>query len=160
MDRPGPYTLKHLSREAAHHLPAVALNLPMLLRSFVSEERIAGPTRLAVQLRYARLMGCPVCANLFPPLGPRLGLSRSAVRSALEGQPEGLTEEQYGAVVYAGELVANDGEPPLELPEAARMLPPRLLRQLEASTRLELVVHATGLMVLPDGLITRTCQGT
>jgi AhpD family alkylhydroperoxidase len=152
---PGRYTVQRLGREILQQAPRIARGFPDLLYSFKPAGKIDPAIRVAVQLRYARLMGCPVCAGLFPRLATKAGLSPEAVKSALEGGADGLTPEQHGAVVWAGELVTSGGVEPAVVPEPARAISQLLREQLATMTRLELVVHAAGLMFLPHGLIER-----
>jgi AhpD family alkylhydroperoxidase len=153
-----PYTLSKLVREGRAQLPFVLRNAHRIPAGFVGADRIDGKTRILVQLRMARLMGCPVCVNLFPPLGRRAGLSDTAIASGLAGSPEGLTPEQLAAVTWIGELIARDGALPMETPSAARVLAPRALKHLTVMARMELVVHATGLMFLPQTWIERAAR--
>lgn len=156
---PGPYSLDKLAREVQLQLPELIKGGADLLPGLLGEHKLDGASRLAVQLRMARLLGCPVCANVFPPLGPSVGLSPSAVQSALKGTPDGLTEAQYGAVVWASEVLVGDGATPDPIPEAAQALTEPQRQHLLFMLRLELVVHATGLMFLPHGWIDRIRAG-
>jgi AhpD family alkylhydroperoxidase len=152
---PGRYTVQRLGRELLQQAPQIARGFPDLVHSFKPAGKIDPTIRMAIQLRYARLMGCPVCAGIFPRVATKAGLSPEAVKSALDGAADGLTPEQHGAVVWVGELVKSGGVEPAEVPEAARVLSQLLREQLATMTRLELVVHAAGLMFLPHRLIER-----
>lgn len=152
---PGPYTLKKLGHEITHQSPSIARGFADLVHSFVGDHKMDRATRVAVHLRCSRLMGCPICARFFPTMGRKVGLNPVAVHSAMNGHPEALTPEQYGAVVWAGELITSDGIAPIEIPEPAHAISQLLREQIAAETQLELVVHATGLMFLPHSLILR-----
>lgn len=156
---PGPYSLGKLAQEVQTQLPELIKGGADLLPGLMGEHKLHGSSRLAVQLRMARLLGCPVCANLFPPLGARAGLSPQAVQSALDGTPDGLTDPQYGAVVWVGEILVGDGATPAPVPEAALVLTEPQRQHLLLMMRLELIVHATGLMFLPHGWIDRVRAG-
>jgi hypothetical protein len=157
--QPGPYSLSKLAQEVQVQLPELIKGGPDLLAGLTGEHKLDGASRLAVQLRMARLLGCPVCAKLFPPLGAPAGLSDQAVQSALAGTPEGLTPEQHGAVVWAGAILVGDGATPDPIPEAALALTAPQRHHLLFMMRLELVIHATGLMFLPHGWIDRVRMG-
>ncbi len=157
---PGPYTLGKLGLEAVNQIPIIASGLPELIHAFRGDYRIDAKTRIAVQLRLARLMGCPVCASFFPPLARRIGLSPEAVESAFAGTPEGLTEKQFGAVTWAGELARGDGTEPTEIPEPVYQISQLMREQLILQTRIELLIHATGLMFLPHRMIENTFNGS
>ncbi len=156
---PGPYSLNKLAQEVQAQLPELIKGGADLLPGLVGEHKLDGSSRMAVQLRMARLLGCPVCAKIFPPLGGSAGLSETGVLSALAGTPEGLTDQQYGAVVWCGEILVGDGATPADVPEAALVLTEPQRQHLLFMMRLELVVHATGLMFLPHGWIDRVRAG-
>jgi AhpD family alkylhydroperoxidase len=151
--------LHNLTREARLQLPLLARTTGHLRTGFRGADRIEGKTRLLVQLRMARLMGCPVCVNLFPPLAARAGYDKTAIESALEGRADGLTPSEHAAVAWTGELVTRDGEVPTDVPAEAQSLSDAQRDHLAFVTRLELVVHATGLMFLPHGWIERAARG-
>ena len=154
-----PYTLRRLLSETRTQVPRLVGGTGAVLPGLVGSDRIDGKTRLLVQLRMARLMGCPVCVGMFPPLARRAGLHDEAIRSALDGGPEALTPEQYAAVCWAGTLVESDGHAPEQPPEPARLLTDTQRRHLLFFVRMELVVHATGLMFLPHRWVQRARQG-
>jgi len=156
---PGPYSLGKVVREVRAQVPELVKGGANLLPGLLGEHRLDGGIRLAVQLRMAKLLGCPVCFKLFPPLGARVGLSPEAVQSALDGTPEGLTDQQIGAVVWSGEILVGDGATPETVPEAALALTEPQRQHLLLMMRLELVVHATGLMFFPHGWIDRVRAG-
>ena len=155
---PGPYTLGKLLGEVATQLPELLRSGGHLVTGLTGPHRLPGSSRMAVQLRMARILGCPVCAKLFPPLGSRAGLSPEAVQSALAGAPDALTPEQYGAVVWAGDILQADGTAPFEVPEPALALTAPQRDHLLFMMRLELVVHSTGLMFLPHGMVERATR--
>lgn len=156
---PGPYSLGKLAQEVQAQLPALIKGGADLLPGLMGEHKLDGGSRLAVQLRMARLLGCPVCISLFPSMGAHVGLSAEAVQSALAGTPEGLTDQQYGAVAWSGEILVGDGATPDSVPEAALALTEPQRQHLLFMMRLELVVHATGLMFFPHGWIDRVRAG-
>ena len=153
-----PYTLSKLVREGRNQVPFVLRNLHRIPSGFMGSDKIEGKARILMQLRMARLMGCPVCVNLFPPLGKRAGLDDTAIASGLAGRPEGLAPEQYAAVVWAGELIARGGKLPEDVPPEVRVLGDRTLTHLAVMVRIELVVHATGLMFLPHKWIEQAAR--
>lgn len=152
---PGPYTIKKLGRELTHQSPYIARGFSDLVHSFVGSHKMEPDLRVAMHLRFSRLMGCPICARFFPTLGPKVGLNPVAIHSAMNGHPEALTEKQFGVVTWVDELVTSDGIAPSEIPEPALAISQLLREQIAAATQLELVVHATGLMFLPHSLILR-----
>ncbi len=152
---PHTYSLAALGHELRAQLPSLLRHRRDFAVGFSGAGRLDGATRLAVQLRMARVLGCPVCAGLFPLLARPAGLSDEAVRSAFAGQPGDLSAVQYGAVAWAGEVLRADGAAPRELPEPALALSDAQREHLLYVMRLELVVHATGLMFLPHRWIER-----
>jgi hypothetical protein len=154
---PGPYTLANLGREVLAHLPEIAEWGPHLRPP--QHDGLEWSTRLAVQLRLARLLGCPVCLRLFPPLGPRAGLARDQVEGVLAGDLRTLPAEAAGAVAWVESIIVSGGTAPLELPEAALVLRATQRDHLLATTRLEIVIHSIGLMFLPHSLIERAFYG-
>jgi hypothetical protein len=154
---PGPYTLANLGREVLAHLPEIADWGPRLRPA--REDGLAWSTRLAVQLRLARLLGCPVCLKLFPALGPRAGLDRDQVDGALAGDLRTLAAEAAGAVSWVESIIVSGGTVPLELPEPALALRASQRDHLLATTRLEIVIHSIGLMFLPHAMIERAFYG-
>lgn len=152
------YTLGNLGRAAWDQVPWLIGGVPDLVTGFTGPGRIDGATRLAVQLRLARLMGCPVCASFFPLVGPTVGLSRGAVRSALSGRPDHLTPELYGAVSWAGEVLLANGLP-ATIPEPCQVLSEERRTQISVAVRMEILVHAVGLPLLPHRWIRRTREG-
>ena len=152
---PGRYTLLHLGHELAAQGPRVIHGLPDFVRGFTGEGRLAGSTRLAVQLRFAQLLGCPVCKALFPKLAPKAGMDAEAVQSAFEGRPAGLSEEAGAALAFVDAVVGADGAIPHELPDAAMKLSEAQRRHLVQGVRIEMLVHSVGLMFLPHSMIER-----
>ncbi len=150
------YNLGNLVAEAKTQLPHLVQERSSFLPGFKGDERIPAPMRLAVHLRSARLMGCPVCAKLFPPIATREGLSPEDISSIVDGDTADLDQELHGAVSWAEALIANDGEAPEETPEAALALSDQQREHLQYMMRVELLVHATGLMFLPHSWIART----
>ncbi len=153
------YSLGNLAYEALVQGPRLVGGFPHLVSGFAGRYRLDGAIRVAVMLRLSRLMGCPVCANFFPLTGPMVGLSRHAVRSASEGRPDHLSPEQYAAILWAGEIQVAGGERPSSVPEPCGILSEQDLDHLVSAVRLELLVHAVGLMFLPHPWIRRTREG-
>ena len=116
------YNLGNLVAEAKTQLPHLFQERSSFLPGFKGDERIPARMRLAVQLRAARLMGCPVCAKLFPPIAGREGLSPEDISNIVSGDTAELDEEIHGAVTWVSALIANDGEAPDEIPEACLAL--------------------------------------
>ncbi len=154
---PGPYTIAKLGRDILAHLPELGQWGPHLRPP--KDDGLEWSTRLAVQLRLARLLGCPVCVNLFPGLGPRAGLSSSQVDDALAGRLESLPPTAAGATAGVEAIIVGGGTAPLEMPEAAMALQARQRDHLLATTRLEIVIHSIGLMFLPHSMIERAFGG-
>ena len=69
---PGRYTLFKLGRHVLARGPDLARGIPDLLAGLRSENSLGLPTHLAVQVRMARLLSCPVCMELFPRLAPEV----------------------------------------------------------------------------------------
>jgi alkylhydroperoxidase family enzyme len=154
---PGPYTIAKLGREMLTHLPELAQWGPHLRPP--KDDGLEWSTRLAVQLRLARLLGCPVCLKLFPGLGPRAGLTDDQVKDALAGDLHDLPPEAAGAVAWMEAVLAGGGTAPVEVPEAALVLRASQRDHLLATTRLEIVIHSIGLMFLPHSMIERAFAG-
>jgi hypothetical protein len=151
----GRYSIKNLWQEARTQLGPIRRHRSRLLPGFFGSDSLAGDLRLLVQLRMARLVGCPVCAGLFPLLALPASLSPGAVSCAFAGEPDHLTDEQYGAVLWAGEVLKLRGERPPEVPQAALVLSQAQRDHIAYMMRVELLVHATGLMFLPHHMIAR-----
>lgn len=150
---PGRYTLGKLSRRLLTRGPQLARGIPDLLAGLSGENSLGLQTRLAVQVRMARLMGCPVCLEIFPRLGPSVGLTAPSLQRAEQGQREGLPTEMQGALAWAEEVILADGELPEIVPVAATELTAAQRSHLLFLVRLELVIHSAGLMFLPHTLI-------
>lgn len=157
MSTPDRYTLKKLIRETGTQLPVVLPRLHRVPWGFIRPDRLENKTRLLVQLRMAKMMGCPVCVGLFPPLASRAGFDDTAIESALAGEGDGLTAEQHGAVAWVTEVIDKNGEPE-HVPPPAEALSDHMRDHIALMARVELVVHATGLMFLPHSWITRAAQ--
>lgn len=149
---PGPYTLGRFGRQLRRRGPELLRGLPRLVAGVGS---LGLDTRLAVQLRLARLVGCPVCLGVFPRLGDKAGLSEAQVADLAAGRKTDLPPEAAGAVAWVEELVLADGTPPEVVPAAAMALSQAQRDHLVGITQLELLVHSAGLMVLPHSLIRR-----
>jgi hypothetical protein len=152
---PGPYTLRNLAHELRVRSPQIARSLKQLQSGFRGPDRIDANRRVLFFLRMARLMGCPVCLGLFPRIGARTGIDAAAIRSAMDGRADALSAEQYAVVAWAGEVMAGKGEPPAQPSPEAMILTPVQRDHLVAGVRLELLIHATGLMFLPHRWIER-----
>lgn len=148
------YTLGKLGQDVVTHVPAVIRGLPQLVPGFVGHGRLAGQARAGAQLRLARLVGCPVCAALFPGIARRAGLSAAEVEAAARGEIAALPREVAGSVAVVEETVRGGGQL-RELPEAARALTDGQREHLVVWIRLELVVHSVGLLFLPQSMIDR-----
>ncbi|HEY3354326.1 MAG TPA: hypothetical protein VGQ83_13825 [Polyangia bacterium] len=154
---PGPYTLGKLGHELRAHALEATRWLPHL--RLPAGEGLEWGTRLAVQLRLAKLLGCPVCLKLFPPLGPRAGLTDDAVGAALQGEGPALSPEAAAAVAWIEAVIVGDGTAPAEVPAAAAALTPAQRNHLLAQARLEIVIHSVGLMFLPHRVVERAFRG-
>jgi len=150
---PGPYTIAKLGRDLLAHVPEVGQWAPHL--RLPRDDGLAWSTRLAVQLRSSKLLGCPVCLKLFPGLGPRAGLSSVQVDDALAGRLAGLPPEAAGAVAWSEAVLIAGGAAPDVVPEPALELRASQRDHLLALTRLEIVIHSIGLMFLPHSMIER-----
>lgn len=150
---PGPYTLGFLAAEAQKQLPSLLARPGLLKRPQGHGDRIGGKQKLAAWLRLSRLEGCPVCIHLIPFLAQRKGLDARLVAGALDGDLATLGPELGAIVAYAEAVYRARGEAPRPLPEAATALTRAQREHLEAFVRLERLVHATGLLVLPHAWI-------
>ena len=150
---PGPYTIAKLGREILAHVPEVGQWGPHLL--LPKDDGLEWGTRLAVQLRLAKLFGCPVCLKLFPGLGPRAGFTSGQVDDALAGRLAALPPEAAGAVAWTEAVLGGGGTSPDAVPEPALVLRASQRDHLLATTRLEIVIHSIGLMFLPHSMIER-----
>lgn len=149
---PARYTLRKLGRDVQALAPGLARGLPHLALGF---SKVDGGTRVAVQLRMAKLLGCPVCLALFPRIGRRAGLDASAVEDAVHGRVERLGGPRGAAVAYVEAVLAAGGQAPDALPEAATTLAGEERDHWLAAVRMELIVHDVGLMFLPHSAIER-----
>ena len=152
---PGPYTLSFLATEAQKQLPSLISRPGLLLRPKGHEDHIGGKQKLAAWLRLSRLEGCPVCIHLIPFMARRKGFDEDLVASALEGRVEALPADIAATVAYAEAVYLAHGEAPLLVPDAATRLTRAQREHLGAFVRLERIVHATGLFVLPHAWIRR-----
>ena len=152
---PGRYNLQKLGRELTAQTPELIRGLPRLLGGLAGEDRVSLTTRLAFQIRSARLMGCPVCLEIFPRIAPGAGLDEVALGRVLRGEVAGLAPALAGAVAWADAVITRDGAAPELVPGPAMALSRGQREHLLFMARLELVVHAAGLMFLPHGLIRR-----
>jgi len=100
------------------------------------------------------MLGCPVCQRFFRWAGPFAGLDALAIESAMEGQPEGLTAEAYGAVAWIEAAITAGGNEP-GIPPAGVDLSATQREHLVYVARLELVIHSAGLIFLPRQLVER-----
>jgi alkylhydroperoxidase family enzyme len=152
---PGTYSLAKLGRDLSTHLPGLLQGMSSLLPGLVGRERLELGTRIAVHLRLAKLMGCPVCLSIFPRLGEKAGLSGGAVEAAITGRGAGLAREAQAAVDWVEAVVKADGAEPETAPGSALELSATQRAHLVFMTRLETVVHSAGLIVLPRSMIER-----
>ena len=153
---PGPYTLSNLFTEARTQLPHLMQRRNRFLPGFSGRDKIPAPMRIAVHLRASRLLGCPICAGIFPHLAKREGLSRDDIDAITHGMTHDLDDDIHGAVTWASTILAAEGETPPEIPEPALALSEAQREHLHYMMRLERLVHATGLMFLPHGWVSRT----
>lgn len=152
----GPYGLAGAAREALTQLPQLLRGAPGQLGGLVTgRHALQVGTRLAVQLRLAKLMGCPVCLGIFPGLGQRAGLSGVAVQSALSGRREGLGTEALAATRWVEAVLSAGGQPPEVAPGIALEPTVEQREHLVYIVRLERLVHAVGLSFLPHSMIER-----
>ena len=145
--------MKRLRQQLTARGPQLVLGIPDLLGGLSGPLGLEPSTRLAVQLRLAKLLGCPVCLGLFPRLGPVLGLDRQAVTDAKLGCTDHLPPQADGALAWAEALVRADGAAPEVVPARAAELTTAQRRHLQYLVRLELLVHSAGLLFLPHTLI-------
>jgi hypothetical protein len=150
---PGRYNLQKLGQELTTQVPELLRGLPQLVGGLAGPDRLGLPTRLAFQIRSARLMGCPVCLEIFPRVAQKAGLDAAVVQRIELGELDGLTPEVAGAVAWADAVITRDGAEPELVPGAAMALSTAQRGHLLFLARLELVVHAAGLMLLPHNLI-------
>lgn len=157
MATPDRYTIGKLLREVGTQVPVVLPRLHRVPWGFVRPDRLEGKTRILVQLRMAKMMGCPVCVGLFPTLARRAGFGDTAIESALAGEGEGLSPEQHGAVAWVSEVLDKGGSPE-HVPPPAEALSDHMREHIALMARVELVVHATGLLFLPHAWIVRAAE--
>ena len=150
----GPYTLTHLGKVLIDHGPAVLGSLPQLAQGFHGPDALAPSTRVAVQLRLSKLLGCPVCRGLFPGLAKRAGLDDDAIAAALRGEGAALPAQAAAALAWVDSILRAGGEPH-EVVEAAEALSVDQRDHLVAFTRLDLIIHSLGLTFLPHAWVVR-----
>jgi len=151
--KPGPYTFGKWRQDLTVHVPAVITGATHLVDGFRGPERLRADTRAAVQLRLAKLLGCPVCRALFPGVARRAGLSDAQVQAALAGEIAQLPREAGAAMTWVEAILSSGGTAPLAVPEGAASLSAKQRDHLEVYTRLDIVVHSTGLFFLPHSMI-------
>lgn len=148
-----PYDLKNLVEMGLRFLPDLAEHAGAIASGAVGGERMPLDARLVVHLRLARLLRCPVCLAGFPAAARVAGLEGGQIDAALEGRVDELPDMLAGAAAWAGTVAAARGEIPVEWPPEARALPAKLREQVLALARLELLVHAASLLVVPEPLL-------
>ena len=124
-----------------------------LTSTVVGDERLPMDVRIALHLRLARLLRCPVCLVAFPGIGRVAGLSGRQIDAALEGEMGELPPMMAQVVSWAEAVVRADGEMPLDWPHQARAMTMHERERVLMLTRLEILVHAIGLAVVPTSLL-------
>lgn len=155
LPEPGPYSPVTLAQRLVLLGPKVIGGIPDIAVGFAGPHRVSAPARVAAQIRLARVLGCPVCAGLFPRLAGKVGLSEDQVARVREGELAGLAPDVAGAVAWVEEVLVREGQEPEVIPQPATHLSPEQRDHLLAMARLELIVHHTGLMLLPKALVRR-----
>ena len=152
--QPGPYTLVNLGQAMAAHAPDVLRGLPLLVAGFKGTNSLRADTRIAVQLRLSKLLGCPVCRALFPGIGRRAGLTDTFMDAALRGDGSALTGEPAAALAWMEEVVRTGGHPAAPVAPATELTAAQR-DHLLILTRLDIIVHSVGLMFLPHSMVAR-----
>lgn len=155
---PGPYTLSNLSQELTLQLPQLVKGAAEQISRLVGSERLSLDARLAVQLRAAKLLGCPVCLEIFPRTARWADMNEVWIQSAIHGRPDGLSAEAFAAVSWIEVVIVAGGEAPEIAPSTATELTAAQRKHLVYIARLERLVHSAGLMFLPHSLIEKAAQ--
>lgn len=155
---PDRYTIGNLLSEARTQLPHLLRERNQLVPGFKGIHRLPATARVAVHLRSARILGCPVCAELFPRIAARQGFTEEEIAAISSGLVEDLPVEIRGAVDWATAVLEGGGEAPFDLPESALALSDEQRNHLQYMMRLERLIHATGLVFLPHSLIERAAM--
>jgi hypothetical protein len=154
----GPYTLKNLGQQLKQQFPALARNWQQLLPDLLSPERLELKSHLAAHLRLGKLFGCPLCLRLFPPLLMKAGLEAQHVEEIVCGELRASPPQVRAAVSWIEAAFATKGQKPELVPAAAMVLNAHQRAYLLNVVRLEMIIHATGLMFLPHAMIQRALQ--
>ena len=148
-----PYDLSNLARTTFRFVPDLVEHANAISASMVGEQRMPVDARMALHLRLARVLRCPVCLLAFPALARVAGLTGPEIDAALDGRTDRLRPTVAQTVAWAGAVARAGGEMPLDWPPEARAMTMRQREQVLLLTRLELVVHAMGLLVVPEPLL-------
>ena len=147
------YDLGNLVRTALRFGPGLVEHAGALRTALLGDERLPLEARVALHLRLARLLRCPLCLVAFPALARVAGLTGPELDAAVEGHLEALRPELAQVVAWGAAVALARGEMPLEWPPEARRLTMRQREQVLLITRLELLIHSAGLLVVPEPLL-------
>jgi len=156
---PGPYTIQNLLHTTFRFLPGLVEHVGTLAGTFAGSDPLAMDVRIALHLRLARVMRCPVCLMTFPAVARVVGLSGPEIDAALEGRTDRLRPDVARTVAWAAAVAAARGEMPLDWPEEARDMSMPERERIMVLTRLELLVHSVGLVVVPEPLLGSRGEG-
>lgn len=155
----GRYSIAHLGRTLVTQLPRVIGDAGTIPAGFTGDDKLTGEQRLAIQLRITKLMGCPVCQALFPPMATNAGFDDLQLEEALRGGDMALRPEVAAAADWAAAVLLSDGrEPPGDVARSG-YLSDQQRDHIATFTRLEMAIHAIGLSFLPHSMIERVWLG-
>ena len=151
---PPRYTLGHWAAEVRAQVPRLLRTAADATAGRAGPDRLDAATRVAVCLRLARRLGCPVCRALFPRLAAHAELGPEEVASVLADSPTALPPQAAAALAWTAAIARGAGAEPEGVPAAAALTPAQRAHLL-FFVRLELLVHATGLFFLPHAWVAR-----
>ncbi|MBI2569121.1 MAG: carboxymuconolactone decarboxylase family protein [Candidatus Schekmanbacteria bacterium] len=151
-----PYTTLQLVRTMKRQAPPVLRNFHALAGGFRGDDRLTADQRLAMQIRLAKIMGCPVCLWIFPRLAHRRGMAEQQLRACLDGVGSALEAETAAVADWAEAVLLGDGATPPVIPSRCAILNDRQRAHIQAMTRVEMCVHSVGLAFLPNAMIERS----
>ncbi len=152
----GKFTVANLINTTRRQSPRIFGDSNSIIAGFKGDERLTASQRLAMQLRITKIMGCPVCLNLLPPLARKAEFDEDQIQDAMNGGMGTLSPDVAAAADWAEAVLLADGDEPDEEDVVESALLTDLQREhILTMTRIEMVVHSLGLAFLPHQVIER-----